>query len=325
MLDDKYGRLIVLAAFSIVLICLLAMPGMNTPRPVRNNQLNTDVKHIEKEEQPVFTQQQKEEFTEKVQQEIANLSQQIEQENIRQIRQEETSISREEQMLNDWGLNESSLPQVEPEPQPQPEAEVKPVDKYEPVVQDLTAPQPVQPEKPKRIPNSKILSVNGKCFSAIALPKTISKEECNSTARIYSVKSCSANISRDAWAGAVIACGGTKNMPSLEDLYAIARLVYDSNYVNLLSSHYSKYASLGKYNPQDQPCEKFFYDRITYKSDIAAEYGLSETPGYTIWAGHEISPSYAQALTFNLKSVNYNSCHSRSNTQTYAMCQVKCK
>lgn len=318
MLDEKYGRLIVIAAFSAVLVGLLAIPGINKPKVVKNNQLNTDVKISRENEPIVVTQEQKEEFNKKIEKEISTLSKRIEQESLNQTANQEVMTTREEQILNDWGMNDTSEHKVI--------TKTEPVQPNRPVF-EVSKPQeePVQQQKTERIPNSKILKVNGKCFSAIALPKTMSKEECDSTARIYSVKTCSEQVGRDAWAGAVTACRGPKNMPTIEDLFAIARLIYDNDFISLTSSHYSKYPTLENFSKEDPSCDKFYFDRVTYKSDIAAEYGLPETPGYALWAGREISPLYAQALTYNEKTVNYNSCYSRSDTSTYAMCVVQCK
>lgn len=322
MLDEKYGRLIVIGAFSAVLIGLLSIPGLHTPKQKKNDQLNTNVT-ITRDDEPIVTQQQKEEFNQRLEQGISDLSRQIEQQTVTQPVREETTISREEQMLNDWGMNSGTAPQNVQQNETSTETELS--HHPEPVVQDVRPPQPSQPEKPKRIPNSKTLKVNGKCYSSIAVPKTMSKADCDSTARVYGVKSCPARLGRDAWAGAATACGGVSKMPDLPDLFAIARLVYDREYITLSGKHYTTYASLGKFSEQDGPCEKFSFDRITYKPDIAAEYGLPETTGYTLWSGHEISPSYAFALTFNDRTVDYNSCRSKADTTIYALCEIPCK
>ena len=80
--------------------------------------------------------------------------------------------------------------------------------------------------------------VGGMCISKILVPITgysgLSKEECEQIADegYGNNKAYCGTVTRDYWAGAVKACGGTKNMPNQDQLTQLAEYIYDGSSID---------------------------------------------------------------------------------------------
>ena len=103
------------------------------------------------------------------------------------------------------------------------------------------------------------IEVNGKCFGTPFFPEPMSYADCagenatsagtETTAGTYAQSLGIAQCYResDRWAGAVEACGGTSNMPDVNDLTAIAQLLYPSITVASTATTYCAKDDSGNY------------------------------------------------------------------------------
>ena len=116
--------------------------------------------------------------------------------------------------------------------------------------------------------------VGGMCISQILAPGTgyspMTLEECNQAVSDgeLGIKAC--NYNSDYWAGAVKACGGINNMPTMEQLGQLATYVY--NYDGTIGAQ------------QD-------VSGLTLDTTKAAQF-LSASPGsnyFYVWSGQEVS------------------------------------
>lgn len=95
--------------------------------------------------------------------------------------------------------------------------------------------------------NKCTIKLNGKCLSAPFYPLPVSKAECEDLKMNgYGIEDCL--YENDYWAGAVKICGGTRKMPSMNDIYTyLAPYLYDADsiYNDVLYLNYDKVSKLG--------------------------------------------------------------------------------
>lgn len=94
----------------------------------------------------------------------------------------------------------------------------------------VNAPETV-PQEVKQVQDDCIVKVGNLCFRE---PSKIgggvpylSYQECKAEANALGIKTCYAE--RDYWAGFVKECGGIENVPSVDDLFVLARHLYGQN------------------------------------------------------------------------------------------------
>ena len=138
----------------------------------------------------------------------------------------------------------------------------------------------------------------GFCISQILAPGTgysaLSKEECEEQ---KGIRECVYNA--DYWAGAVKACGGINNMPSLDQLTQLAKYLYNNASIN--SSGY----------PSD----------LALDTEKASQF-LSVSPystSFFVWSGQEDSTNYACGRDFK-STYTYWSSNGRVLSNALAVC-----
>lgn len=326
MLQDKYGRLIIVGVFVVIGVILLLAPGLNSKnKSVENDQLNftSMPKEVEKNGESQINEQ------------ISD-SQAANRSSVQQV-----SLSPEEDMLDAWGMRKPSAnsslddtssltPPVEQkvndEPQNNiPPQDISPKERFEKITENISN-SLEQPKAKSEKSNTSVIKVNGKCFAPPVSVKSLTKSECEDPKNNVNIKSCPADDSvEDNWAAAYKACGNHLQVPDINDLLAVARILYGEETISLNVTEQSKYKAYGKYSPIDGTCDGFKHEYLKYNPVVAAEYGFPVSPGYNIWGRLEISPKYGLGLMYNEKSVEYNSCTLRSFQPSYAMCQIPCK
>ena len=146
--------------------------------------------------------------------------------------------------------------------------------------------------------------VGGMCISQILAPGTgyspMTLEECNQAVSDgeLGIKAC--NYNSDYWAGAVKACGGINNMPTMEQLGQLATYVY--NYDGTIGAQQDV---LG----------------LTLDTTKAAQF-LSASPGsnyFYVWSGQEYSSGYAYTRYFDSTYTDWNDYY-RDNGNRLAVC-----
>lgn len=326
MLQDKYGRLIIVGVFVVIGVVLLLAPGLNSKnKSVENDQLN-------------FTSMPKE--VEKIGENKAN-EQVYGSQATNEYSAERISLTPEEDMLDAWGMRKPSImpPQdnasdvalsneqiIHEEPQPViQQQELTPIVTSEKISENISNSSNQSKNGDLKSKRS-VIKVNGKCFAPPITVKSMTKSECEDPKNNVDIKSCPADDSvEDNWAAAYKACGNHLQVPDINDLLAVARILYEVKTISINVTEQSKYKAYGKYSPFDGTCDGFKHEYLKYNPVIAAEYGFPVSPGYNIWGRLEISPKYGLGLMFNEKSVEYNSCTLRSFQPSYAMCQIPCK
>lgn len=326
MLQDKYGRLIIVGVFVVIGVILLLAPGLNSKnKSVENDQLNftSMPKEVEKNGESQINEQ------------ISD-SQAANRSSVQQV-----SLSPEEDMLDAWGMRKPSAnsslddassltPPVEQKVNDEPQNNIPPQDmspkeRFEKITENISNSLD-QPKANIEKSKTSVIKVNGKCFAPPVSVKSLTKSECEDPKNNVNIKSCPADDSvEDNWAAAYKACGNHLQVPDINDLLAVARILYGEETISLNVTEQSKYKAYGKYSPIDGTCDGFKHEYLKYNPVVAAEYGFPVSPGYNIWGRLEISPKYGLGLMYNEKSVEYNSCTLRSFQPSYAMCQIPCK
>ena len=134
--------------------------------------------------------------------------------------------------------------------------------------------------------------LGGMCISKILAPDTgyspMSAADCEAQKGDLGISSCYYN--NDYWAGAVKACGGTSNMPTMEQLGQLATYVY--NYDGTIGAQ------------QD------ISSGLTLDTEKAAQF-LSASPGSSsgwvyVWSGQESSQRNAYYRYFNSTTTGWN-------------------
>lgn len=317
MLQNNYGRLAIVSVFVIIAIILIMAPGMQSNK--------------RGEEQLNFTSMPKE-----------NVSQP-------QSMSDETTtahtssaagsvVSPEDQMLDAWGMNktknkeekvlteevqneETTNVQEQPEVIPEPEVKKEPE-----VVSDSTSGE-AEVVIPKTYSYKfKPIKVNGKCFVSPEPVVFMPKAECEAGKLRFGIKNCAQNEDdKDMWAGAVRQCGGVNKMPDVEDLAAIARILYSKPSINIPESTKSLYSASNKKSKSDRiDCGNISFSGLTYDSSVAKEYGYPEKGGYSIWGKYELGRWYGLSLLFEDTAVKHDICTTRNFENSYAVCQVEC-
>ncbi len=123
--------------------------------------------------------------------------------------------------------------------------------------------------------NNCAFELGGTCFTAPFTPTPLTKAECEAEKTTLGISDC--YYDDDYWAGAVKACGGTKNMPTQAQLTALAEELYGA-----------PIRSTGTTSG------------LTLDYDKVAELGFTASPGsyFYVWSGEESSSSYAYSRTF---------------------------
>ena len=132
--------------------------------------------------------------------------------------------------------------------------------------------------------NSCAIELGGKCFTAPFTPTPMTKAECDAAISEGNLGISGCFFDNDYWAGAVKQCGGTKNMPSTDDIAKLASAIYEGN---------PNIPSTGK------------VEGLTYKNGTASSIGLPE-PKFSLWTGAAYSPGGAYARDFD-RNYTYSS------------------
>lgn len=112
-------------------------------------------------------------------------------------------------------------------------------------------------------------TVNGTCYGNVFEVTPITKAECEANKEKWGINYCF--YDNDAWAGAVKACGGTQNMPTMAQLAEVLSEIYH----------------------QEIPTDDtgYIYD-LNYDVEKAAEYGFPAMYGnygsFNIWSGEQM-------------------------------------
>lgn len=316
MLQDKYGRLLIVGAFIVISIILIMAPGMNSNKA--------------DEEQLNFTSMPKE----NVSKSQDNTDRQVISEDNNASKSEKSFASPEEQMLDAWGMN--NQPQAESVAPPATEP-IKPDNNELPKAESLQSALPPEPAKVTEAASSsapapaikkskyKQIHVNGKCFAPPVKALPMLTTECSAATYTLGVKSCPKGEEKDGWAGAVRNCGGINNMPDMDDLLAIARVLYSTESIEIPETERKKYKAYGKYDPNNYDCDSYERAGISYDEAKAQAYGYPTQPGFSVWGKTEISPKYGLNLLFDKDLINYSSCSSRFVENYFAVCKVECE
>lgn len=306
MLQDRYGRLIIVGIFVLIGIVMIIAPGINSKNGVQeNDQLNfTNIA----EKKDIQNTQDKSP-------ENVNLSPDMPFENI-------SPASLEEQMLDAWGLRKSSNVSFENEKQDINEIVVNPQDdikKNEVINSEKSFDQSLQQKK-------NIIKVNGKCFAPPKINSSMLKSECENTGNTYGIQGCMEDSAKqDGWAGAVRACGGVEKMPDMDDLLAISRILYGSEILKIDEQDRVHYNAYNVYSAENRECDSFEFRNLSYNSKLAEELGFRELSGYEIWGKTEISPKYGLSLYYGETFVKYTSCSNKDVPTNFTLCQIPCQ
>ena len=328
MMQDRYGRLIIVSVFVIIAVVLLMAPGMHSdkdktkekemnftsmPKDSKAKQRKTEAAKPDIEARPIQTDTYKSNSNEKF-------------------------VSPEEQMLDAWGMSKSTkkaTETAETQPQRQLQPEVRRETRESVVDRDRTeaadrqalaeAVNTAAPLPDTTNTKLKQIKVNGKCFSAPKAVKPMSKSECDKVGYQFRLHSCPKQDSEyDGWAGAVKECGGIYYMPDMDDLLGIARILYSNSTINITQSERSKYKAYGDFQDTVTQCDDYEVNNLKYNASVAKEYGFPSNGGFLLWGKTEISPEYALGLSFKDTQINYNACTPKSSVKFYAICKVDC-
>ena len=170
------------------------------------------------------------------------------------------------------------------------------------------------------------IEVNGKCFSAPFFPEPMSYADCAgenatsankvTTAGAYaqSLGIAQCRYENDRWAGAVEACGGTSNMPDVNDLTAIAQLLYPSITVASTATTYCAKDDSGNYTT----CRE---------TELALSLGfknpsltLTDSQTFFVWSGVEFTSGGAYGRSFYPTNTSRDGYFSRDGSALMAVC-----
>ncbi len=104
----------------------------------------------------------------------------------------------------------------------------------------------------------------GNCFSAPFIPTPLTNSECENLKESLGIEKCSSNNS-DYWGGAVKACNGINNLPTMETLSQIATIIYEGN--PIIDSYENR-------------------ENLVYIAGSASSIGLPE-PTFALWSNEE--------------------------------------
>ncbi len=325
MLQDRYGRLTIIVAFVIIGVILMMAPGMNSDK-VSSNSHNSAV--TTQESSTASTNNGSATANSGMNNYEASSS----------TEGSSTLVSPERQMLDSWGMSES-VTQSEPEAEASPEVSV-PVaaPDYETETREnitktevegtssleshTSSAEEAAPAEPK-----KILRVGEKCFAAPKKTVFMLNTECSKVATLFGLHACPLKDVKDEWAGAVRTCGGIGRMPTMDDLLALARVLYSSNSIAISEKDKVQIKAYGKFSEKPSGTDNMSFNDLIYVPDIAQKLYMPEASeeGFSIWGNTEISPEYALAVTYGKNAVKYNSATLRTSENFYTMCQVSCE
>lgn len=316
MLQDKYGRLLIVGAFIVISVILIMAPGMNSNKA--------------DEEQLNFTSMPKE----NVSKSQDNMDRQVIPEDNSASKSEKSFASPEEQMLDAWGMN--NQPQAESVAPPATEP-IKTDNAELPKAESLQSALPPEPANVTEAASSsapapavkkskyKQIHVNGKCFAPPVKALPMLTTECSAATYTLGIKSCPKGEEKDGWAGAVRNCGGINNMPDMDDLLAIAKILYSNDAINISDAERKQHKAYSPYTAGNIDCDSYERAGITYQESKAQAYGYPLQAGFSVWGKAEINPQYALNLFFDKTLINYSSCSSRFVEDYYAVCKVECE
>lgn len=317
MLQDKYGRLLIVGAFIVISVILIMAPGMHSNKA--------------DEEQLNFTSMPKDNISKS-----HDMDETSALPNSSETQSTDNSFSSPEaQMLDAWGMNKPAKTVSEEIPDSTSYSEsannqmsnlnetpVNVAPEQEVATEAVKAPEtPAAPKKSKY----KQIHVNGKCFAPPTKALPMLATECKAATYTLGVRSCPTADEKDGWAGAVRTCGGIDNMPDLDDLLAIAKILYSTESIEIPEKERGKYKAYGKYNPDNVDCDSYERAGISYQESKAQAYGYPLQPGFSVWGKTEISQKYGLNLLFEKDLVNYSSCSSRFVDNYFAVCKVECE
>lgn len=316
MLQNNYGRLAIVSVFVIIAIILIMAPGMQSNK--------------RGEEQLNFTSMPKENVSQ-----AQSMSEETSSANTPSA--VESVLSPEDQMLDAWGMNkpkskeknvltEEVQNEETPTIQEQPEVAQDVEDTKETKVVSGSASGEAEVVIPKTYSYKfKPIKVNGKCFVAPEPVVFMPKAECDAAKLRFGIKRCAQNEDdKDMWAGAVRQCGGVNKMPDVEDLAAIARLLYSKPSINISESTKNIYSASNKTFNDRIDCGSTSFSGLAYDNSIAKEYGYPENGGYSIWGKYELGTWYGLSFLFEDTKVRHDICTTRNSENSYAVCQVEC-
>lgn len=329
MLQNNYGRLAIVSVFVIIAIILMMAPGMHT-KPSNEDQLN-------------FTSMPKDRPVQKNLAEPAGSNTvTTKQEASSQVN--ERLVSPEDQLLDSWGMRkvENSENQSVTDPETVSESEnrsrqirIPPAEEVKPKVDlEEVKPQAVPEQKQEssaesskknEVKNEPSIKIGSKCFTYPQKATPLGKEDCEASKEILGINSCPAEGVTDQWAGAVKLCGTVNAMPTMDDLFELAGLVYRGSVFKLPDNIKKNYKAYGTYDPTSTASDNLNFKDVIYLPEKAKGFGLPETPGYSVWGKVEMNTSDALALTFAEGVVKYTSVTPRTSENFYTICRVPCK
>ena len=142
--------------------------------------------------------------------------------------------------------------------------------------------------------------LGGTCFGTPFTPTPLTKAECEAEKDKLGIKWC--YNGEDDWAGAVKACGGINNIPSMDQIADIANFVYNTSTISAksdivsLNLDHQKFSQLG-----------FSFNNLGYMK---------------LWSNEETSSYYAYHRTFQENETTYSNNESRRNIINYAICVI---
>lgn len=146
------------------------------------------------------------------------------------------------------------------------------------------------------------IEAGGKCFTSAFAPAAMSKSDCEAQKDKLGIKYC--REENDYWAGTVKQCGGIKNMPTIQELSELAKILYTGNV---------------------KGADGYLYGGHLNKS-LATSLGITfskEADYFYVWSRTEIFDGgySAQALNFWEERTDYGMYgDSRSYSGNQAMC-----
>ena len=117
-------------------------------------------------------------------------------------------------------------------------------------------------------------------WRATPISRGLSREECESLPESYGIKNCRTDEYNDGWAAAVKACGGVQNLPTEDDLYALAKVIYGASNCNDVNKECTGTPDYSKV-PKLQ------------------ESGFGSRNYNYIWSGKETAKTNAKSRTFS--------------------------
>lgn len=322
MLQDRYGRLSIIVAFVIIAVILMIAPGMNSDK-VSSNTQKSAVQNQENTANSGYS------------------SENPDMNNFDTPAQDEVSsnlVTPEKQMLDSWGMggsetsNETETETSSDSNMSETASEYGSADNHEIVTetQEETssyAEQSSTPEEAAPAAPRKIVRIGEKCFAPPKKPVFMLDTECSKVATLFGLHACPLKDVKDEWAGAVRTCGGIGKMPTMDDLLALARILYSSSNIAISEKDKHQFRAYRKFSEKSSGSDNMSFNDLIYLPDVAQKLYMPEAAeeGFSIWGNTEISPEHALAVTYGKKSVTYDSNTLRTSENFYTMCQVQCE